>query len=278
MPLDQVMAKYQAENANPSLKKLKNENCAGRSSSHPSPFLRGRRTRDKEACSSSGAGCSSSSSSWNTNETDVSSSSQQCEITASSSNQKTVETAASSSDADQELDSTTSNGDVSRNAPQVGSSTADSDVVKSSDSEVVKSSEMPDSSEDVNETVSPSKVTNSTSSQNEAEMNGKRSSKNFEAADSSKNPGDDECSSSCTPVENGEAGQQEKISSSGRMRNQALNLFKSLLTERDSETDDDDDDSEENDETFDGQAERYTKFKSCIVHFFTLNLDNIVSI
>jgi protein phosphatase 1G len=242
MPLEQVMAKYQAEVTNPNLKNIKNENCANRPH-FPSPYLRSRRNKDKGACSSSGAGCSTSSSAWNTNETDVSSSSQPCESSSSTTNRKIVESAGSS-EADQILDSTTSNGDVPRTS-HVGSSL---------DLEPAKSLEMPDSSEDVDDNVSPSKATHSTSIPNEAEINGEKSTKSFEDADSSKNTGDNECSSSCTPLENGEAEQQEKISSSGRRRNYLINLYKNLLNKMqdDNYYDYEDDDDEENDETFFG--------------------------
>ncbi|XP_031779544.1 probable protein phosphatase CG10417 isoform X2 [Nasonia vitripennis] len=198
MPLDQVMAKYSAKFGNLKFKPLVSESCAS-PSNFQSPYLRSGRSKDKGACSSSGAGCSTSSTSWNSNETDVGS---------------------------------------------------------SADSGSAKSSEMPDSSEDVSDTVSPSKATNSTITPNEAETNGEQLSKSFEDADSSKNTGDNECSSSCTPVENGEAEQQEKISSSGRMKKQLINLYKSIITEaEDDSDDDDDDDDDENDKNFDGQPQ-----------------------
>lgn len=245
MPLDQVMAKYSAEFGNLKFKPLNTESCAS-PSNFQSPYLRSGRSKEKGACSSSGAGCSTSSS-WNSNETDVSSSSQPCESSSSTADHKPAETAGSS-EADQVLDSTTSNGDVPRSS-QVGSS---------ADSGSVKSSEMPDSSEDVSDTVSPSKATNSTTTPNEAETNGEQPSKIFEVADSSKNAGDNECSSSCTPVENGEAEQQENISSSGRMKKQLINLYKSLITQAEDDSDDDeDDDDDENDKNFDGQPQRY---------------------
>lgn len=244
MPLDQVIAKYHKPGyTNPSIKVLKMDNCASRSH-FPSPYLRSRRSKDKGACSSSGAGCSSSSSSWNTNETDVSSSSQPCESSSSSSDRKIVETAGSS-EADHVLDSTTSNGDVPRTS-QVGSSV---------DSEPAKSSEMPDSSEDVNDKVSASKVSNSSSTPNEAEINGEKPSNSVEAADSSKRAGDNECSSSCTPLENGEAEQQEKMSR--KLKKDVMMRIKDYwLNAADDSDDDDDDDDEENDETFDGQPGR----------------------
>lgn len=243
MPLEEVMAKYQYE-TNPLLKNLKNEKCNKRACS-ASPYLRGRRGREKASSSSSGAGCSSSSSSWNTNEADVSSSSQPCGSTLSSTIQKKGSECIGTNEAEQILDSTTSNGNAHA-SPPVGS-TADAVPVKSAD--------MPDSSEDVDKTVtSPGKIESTESNANEVELNGAES-KQIGDADSSKSGGDNVCSSSCIPIENGDAGQQERITSTGRRRIQPITLYHTLLKKEadDSEEDDDDD---ENDETFDGVPER----------------------
>lgn len=125
------------------------------------------------------------------------------------------------------------------------------------DVEPAKSMDMPDSSEDVKEKVSsPTKAPCATESNaNEVEVNGTEL-KRIGDADSSKGGGDNVSSSSYTPVENGDAGQQERITSSGRRRIQAMDLYQSLL-KKDSDDSEDDDDDDENDETFDGVPERY---------------------
>ena len=87
------------------------------------------------------------------------------------------------------------------------------------------------------------------------EVNGAES-KRIGDADSSKGGGDNVSSSSCIPVENGDAGQQERITSSGRRRIQPVDLYQSLL-KKDSDDSEEDDDDDENDETFDGVPERY---------------------
>ncbi|KAG7209101.1 hypothetical protein KM043_015247 [Ampulex compressa] len=244
MPLEEVMAKYQSDVTNPLIKNLKNEKCGKRACS-ASPYLRGRRGREKASCSSSGAGCSSSSSSsWNTNETDVSSSSQPCGSTFASTMERKESECPGSSEAEQVLDSTTSNGNA-RASPPVGST---------ADVEPTKSADMPDSSEDVNEKVSsPGKNICPESNINEVEVNGAES-KRIGDADSSKSGGDNVSSSSCTPVENGDAGQQERISSTGRRRIQPVDLYQSLLKKDDEDSEEDDDD-DENDVNFDGVAE-----------------------
>ncbi|XP_011873860.1 PREDICTED: probable protein phosphatase CG10417 [Vollenhovia emeryi] len=255
MPLEQVMAKYQSEVTNPHLKSLKGEKCGKRA--FASPYLRGRRGREKAGGSSAGAGCSSSPSppptsssssssstpDWNTNETDVSSSSQPCGSTLSSTVERKDSDCPGSNEAEQVLDSTTSNG--SAHAPP---------VVSTADVEPAKSMDMPDSSEDVKEKVSsPGKAPPcAESNANEVEVNGAES-KRIGDADSSKGGGDNVSSSSCTPVENGDAGQQERITSSGRRRTQPVDLYQSLL-KKDSDSEEDDDD-DENDETFDGVPE-----------------------
>ncbi|KAK2588023.1 hypothetical protein KPH14_004097 [Odynerus spinipes] len=240
MPLDQVIAKYQSEVSNPHVKHIKNEKANKRAC----PYLRGRRGKDKPSCSSSGAGCSSSSSAWNTNEADVSSSSQPCGSAMSSTTNR--KESSGSNEAEQILDSTTSNGNVHGSVP-VGST---------ADVETAKSADMPDSSEDVKEKVSsPGKAVCSESNINEVELNGAES-KRIEDADSSKGGGDNVSSSSCTPVENGDAGQQERISSSGRRRVQSIELYQSFLKKSDEESEGDDDD--ENDETFDGVPESFS--------------------
>ncbi|XP_036149694.1 probable protein phosphatase CG10417 isoform X2 [Monomorium pharaonis] len=252
MPLEQVMAKYQSEVTNPHLKNLK-ENCGKRA--FASPYLRGRRGREKTGDSSSGAGCSSSpsppptsssssSSEWNTNETDVSSSSQPCGSALSSTVERKDSECPGSNEAEQVLDSTTSNGSTHASSP----------VVSTADVEPVKSMDMPDSSEDVKEKVSsPCKTPCVESNANEVEVNGAES-KRIGDADSSKGGGDNVSSSSCTPVENGDAGQQERITSSGRRRTQPVDLYQSLL-KKDSDDSEEDDDDDENDETFDGVPE-----------------------
>ncbi|XP_034182448.1 protein phosphatase 1G [Osmia lignaria lignaria] len=245
MPLEEVMAKYQSE-SNPQVKSLKNENCNKRTCS-ASPYLRGRRGREKASSSSSGAGCSSSSSSWNTNEADVSSSSQPCGSTLSSTMERKDSECPGNNEAEQVLDSTTSNGNV-HTSPPVGST---------ADIEPIKTADMPDSSEDINKKVtSPGKITCDESNENEVELNGAES-KRIEDADSSKGGGDNVSSSSCIPVENGDAGQQERISSTGRRRIQPITLYHNLL-KKDSEDSEEDDDDDENDTTFDGVPESFS--------------------
>ncbi|XP_011694924.1 PREDICTED: probable protein phosphatase CG10417 [Wasmannia auropunctata] len=264
MPLEQVMAKYQSEVSNPHLKNLKGEKCGKRA--FASPFLRGRRGREKASGSSTGAGCSSSpspsppptptlsslssssssssASDWNTNETDVSSSSQPCGSALSSTVERKDSDSPGNNEAEQVLDSTTSNGSAHASPP----------VVSSKEGETAKSMDMPDSSEDVKEKVSsPGKAPPcAESNANEVEVNGAES-KRIGDADSSKGGGDNVSSSSCTPVENGDADQQERITSSGRRRTQPVDLYQSLL-KKDSDSEEDDDD-DENDETFDGIPE-----------------------
>ncbi|XP_025159521.1 probable protein phosphatase CG10417 isoform X2 [Harpegnathos saltator] len=273
MPLEQVMAKYhQSELSNSHVKSLKGEKC-GKRTCIASPYLRGRRGREKAGCSSSGAGCSSSPSSllpppppppsslsqsssssaanvvttpWNTNETDVSSSSQPCGSSLSSTvERKETADCPASNEAEQVLDSTTSNGNSHASAP-VGST---------ADVEPAKSMDMPDSSEDVKEEVSSlSKAPCAAEPKaNDADVNGEEN-KRIGDADSSKGGGDNVSSSSCTPVENGDAGQQERITSSGRRRIQPMDLYQSLL-KKDNDDSEEDDDDDENDETFDGVPE-----------------------
>ncbi|XP_046827167.1 probable protein phosphatase CG10417 isoform X3 [Vespa velutina] len=238
MPLDQVIGKYQSEVSNPHPNNLKNE----KSNKRACPYLRGRKEKDKASCSSSGAGCSSSSSAWNTNEADVSSSSQPCGSSMSSTMKR--KESSGNNEAEQVLDSTTSNGTVHASVP----------VVSTDDMETTKSADMPDSSEDVKEKVSsPGKSACSLPITNEVELNGAKS-KRIEDADSSKGGGDNVSSSSCTPVENGDAGQQERISSSDRRRVQSIELYQSFLKKNDEESEGDDDD-DENDESFDGVPE-----------------------
>lgn len=258
MPLEQVMAKYQSEVTNPHLKNLKGEKCGKRA--FASPYLRGRRGREKASGSSSGAGCSSSpsppptsssssssTSDWNTNETDVSSSSQPCGSILSSTVERKDSDCPGNNEAEQVLDSTTSNGSAHASPP----------VVSTADVEPAKVMDMPDSSEDVKEKVSsPGKAPPcAESNANEVEVNGAES-KRIGDADSSKSGGDNVSSSSCMPVENGDAGQQERITSSGRRRIQPVDLYQSLL-KKDSDDSEEDDDDDENDETFDGVPERY---------------------
>lgn len=241
MPLEEVIAKYQSE-SNPN---VKNEKCNKRVCS-ASPYLHGRRGKEKASSSSSGAGCSSSSSSWNTNETDVSSSSQPCGSTLSSTMERKESECPGNNEAEQVLDSTTSNGNAHASTP-VGST---------ADVETTKSADMPDSSEDVNkEVTSPGKITSIESNANEVEINGAES-KQIGDADSSKGGGDNVSSSSCIPIENGDAGQQERITSTGRRRIQPVTLYHTLL-KKDSEVSEDDDD-DENDETFDGIPESFS--------------------
>lgn len=273
MPLEQVMAKYhQSEISNSHVKNLKGEKC-GKRTCFASPYLRGRRGREKAGCSSSGAGCSSSPSSllsspsplsesssssaapnlvttpWNTNETDVSSSSQPCGSSLSSTVERKETDCSASNEAEQVLDSTTSNGNSHTSTP-VGST---------ADVELAKSMDMPDSSEDVKEEVSSLSKTPCTteSNANNADVNGAET-KRIGDADSSKGGGDNVSSSSCSPVENGDAGQQERITSSGRRRIQPMDLYQSLL-KKDNDDSEEDDDDDENDETFDGVPERYVK-------------------
>ncbi|GAB1865820.1 Protein phosphatase 1G [Camponotus japonicus] len=257
MPLEQVMAKYKSEMLNTHIKSLKGEKCGKRA--FASPFLRGRREREKATCSSLGAGCSSSPSpppssssslsttaAWNTNETDVSSSSQPCGSTLSSTVEQKESECPGSNEAEQVLDSTTSNGNAAHVSPPVGST---------ADVEPAKSMDMPDSSEDVKEKVSsPGKTPPCAESNvNEVEVNGEEL-KRIGDADSSKGGGDNVSSSSCTPVENGDADQQERITSSGRRRIQPVDLYQSLL-KKDSDDSEEDEDDDENDETFDGVPE-----------------------
>jgi len=258
MPLEQVMAKYKSEMLNTHIKSLKGEKCGKRA--FASPFLRGRREREKATCLSLGAGCSSSPSpppssssslsttaAWNTNETDVSSSSQPCGSTLSSTVEQKESECPGSNEAEQVLDSTTSNGNAAHVSPPVGST---------ADVEPAKSMDMPDSSEDVKEKVSsPGKTPPCAESNvNEVEVNGEEL-KRIGDADSSKGGGDNVSSSSCTPVENGDADQQERITSSGRRRIQPVDLYQSLL-KKDSDDSEEDEDDDENDETFDGVPER----------------------
>lgn len=245
MPLEQVMAKYQAEILNPQLKGLKND--VGSRVCSASPYLRSRKGKERASCSSSGAGCSSSSSSWNTNESDVSSSSQPCASSASTSADRKGSDSPKSSEAEQVLDSTTSNGDVSETSHRVAS-TADPETS-------TKAIDMPDSSEDVKDKVSPSKAPQPEQSPIiDPEVNGASSQKNFDDPDSSKAAADSVTSSSCIPVENGEAEQQENISSSIRRRHRRMIDYRDLLTDEDpiSDDDGDEDDDEENDESFIG--------------------------
>lgn len=275
MPLEQVMAKYhQSEISNSHVKNLKAEKC-GKRACFASPFLRGRRGREKAGCSSSGAGCSSSplpppppppilsqSSSassasspattpWNTNETDVSSSSQPCGSSLSSTVERKETDCPASNEAEQVLDSTTSNGNSSHASTPVGST---------ADVEPAKSMDMPDSSEDVTEEVSsPSKAPCAAEpNANDADVNGAETKRIGDADSSNKGGGDNVSSSSCTPVENGDAGQQERITSSGRRRIQPMDLYQSLL-KKDNDDSEEDDDDDENDETFDGVHERYVE-------------------
>jgi len=250
MPLEVIMAKYQTETLR--LKNVKNEKSGGKYI-FASPYLRGRKGRDKASCSSSGAGCSStllessfSISAYNTKETDVSSSSQPCGSTLSSTVEQKESECPGSNEAEQVLDSTTSNG-----------TTHASSGVSAADVEPVKSMDMPDSSEDVKEKVSsPGKISpsNAESNVNEVEING---AEPVGDADSSKGGGDNVSSSSCMPVENGDADQQERITSSGRRRTQSLDLYRDLL-QKDNDDSEEDDDDDENDTTFDGVPERYT--------------------
>ncbi|EZA47064.1 hypothetical protein DMN91_001451 [Ooceraea biroi] len=248
MPLEAVMAKYQTETLR--FKNVKSEK-SGAKNMFASPYLRGRRGRDKASCSSSGAGCSStpllpqssssSTSSWNTKETDVSSSSQPCGSALSSTAEQKESDCPGSNEAEQVLDSTTSNG-TARASPS---------VVSTADVEPVKSMDMPDSSEDVKEKVSsPGKVA-PCAEVNEVEING---AEPLGDADSSKGGGGDNVSSSsCTPVENGDADQQERITSSGRRRTQPSDLYRDLLQTNTDDSEEDDDD--ENDTTFDSVSE-----------------------
>lgn len=264
MPLEQVMAKYQSEGSQPPSKNEKNE-INNRIYSN-SPYLRSRKGKEKASCSSSGAGCSSSSSSssssWNTNESDVSSSSQPCG--SSSADRKDC---VASSEAEQVLDSTTSNGEVAETSDRVASTQAE-------ESESAKSSaDMPDSSEDIKDKVSPSKTSPEKSTNDTEVINGgsgsgsgvnaagdNGSKENLDDADSSKAGTDSAISSSCSPVDNGETEEQAKISSSNtRKRPSAIELYKSLLQEyaesiENPEEEDDDDDEE--DESFVGNRKK----------------------
>ncbi|XP_012256967.1 probable protein phosphatase CG10417 [Athalia rosae] len=240
MPLDQVMAKYQSEVANPALKALKKE----KDGKPASPYLRARRGgRDKASSSSSLAGCSSSS--WHDNEADVSSSSSQtCGSTSVVAPEtKPATDGIGSSEAEQVLDSTTSNGESVPGPPP--------EIVAAADSEPAKSIDMPDSSEDIKGLVSPSKTSVQVQqpTTNETDVNGAETKPEPQGADSSKGGGDNVTSSSCSLLENGEAEQQERISSSGRRRP----VDYGLLSMNDGGSEDSDD--EENDETFDGLPE-----------------------
>ncbi|KOC59415.1 putative protein phosphatase [Habropoda laboriosa] len=227
MPLEEVMAKYQSEST-PTIKNLKNEKCNKRACS-ASPYLRGRKGREKASSTSSGAGCSSSSSSWNTNETDVSSSSQPCGSVLSSSIERKESECPGNNEAEQVLDSTTSNGNVHA-SPPVGSTV---------DIEPMKSADMPDSSEDINKKVSsPGKIICAESNVNEVELNGAES-KQIGDADS----------------KNGDAGQQERITSTGRRRIQPVTLYHTLLKKDNEDSEEDDD---ETDETFDGVPDSFS--------------------
>ncbi|KMR05092.1 putative phosphatase [Lasius niger] len=177
---------------------------------------------------------------------DVSSSSQPCGSTLSSTVEQKESECPASNEAEQVLDSTTSNGNTTHVSPPVGST---------ADVEPAKSMDMPDSSEDVKEKVSsPGKTPPcAESNANEVEVNGAEL-KRIGDADSSKGGGDNVSSSSCTPVENGDAGQQERITSSGRRRVQCADLYQSLL-KKDSDDSEEDEDDDENDETFDGVPE-----------------------
>ncbi|KZC07195.1 Protein phosphatase 1G [Dufourea novaeangliae] len=92
-------------------------------------------------------------------------------------------------------------------------------------------------------------------SSSSVEINGAES-KRIGDADSSKSGGDNVSSSSCTPLENGDAGQQERISSTGRRRIQPVTLYHTLLKKDTADSEEDDDD--ENDETFDGVPESFS--------------------
>lgn len=250
MPLEQVMAKYQSEGQQSQSKNEKNE--INNRIYSASPYLRSRKGKERASCSSSGAGCSSSSSSWNTNESDVSSSSQPCGSSSSTSaDRKECETAGSS-EAEQVLDSTTSNGEVAETAERVAST---------QDNESTKSADMPDSSEDIKDKVSsPTKTPQAEQNVNDTEINGGGSKDNFGNADSSKSGTDSAISSSCTLVENGETEEQAKISSSNtRKRPTAIELYKSLLqeyAERIENEDEEDDDDDDEDESFVGNRKK----------------------
>ncbi|XP_034935554.1 probable protein phosphatase CG10417 [Chelonus insularis] len=232
MPLEQVMAKYLSENQVQAIGEK-----FGKKMAASSPYIRTRRTRERPG-NSSGASCSSSS--WSTNEADVSSSSQSCSSSGcpsepSISDKHEKPNSPRSSEVEQILDSTTSNGEVSHDAAATESPS--------------KSADMPDSSEDVKEKVSPSKTEEST--EDNIEVNGSESKKK-EDADNGRSSSDVSSSSS---VENGEIDQQEGISSSSR-RISKESCYRSLLQARiDASDDEDDDDDEENDETFDGLPE-----------------------
>ncbi|XP_076289547.1 protein phosphatase 1G [Lasioglossum baleicum] len=254
MPLEEVMSKYQSKykskyqsESNPDAENLKNEKCNKLPPYFFSAYMRGRRGKEKATSSSSGAGCSSSSSLWNTNETDVSSSSQPCGSTLSSTKKRKNSERPGSNEAEQVLDSTTSNVNTNASPP----------VVSTADVELAKSADMPDSSEDINKKVSsPGKITCTESNANEVEVNGAET-KRVGDADSSKSGGDNVSSSSCIPLENGDAGQQERISSTGRRRIQPITLYHTLLKKATEESEEEDDD-DENDETFDGVPESYS--------------------
>ncbi|XP_066596792.1 protein phosphatase 1G-like [Prorops nasuta] len=233
LPLECLMAKYHAEGAAKNQKV--NQLSGAPRPCTASPFLRGRTQN-----SSSGAGCSSSSSSasWNTNEADaVSSSSQPC---GSSSNNVNDSENSGNNEAENALDSTTSNGNIQA-SPPIGS-TAESDPARCAD--------MPDSSEDVSDTVSsPHRENPEDRCLSEAEQNGP---KNNTVASSSN--ADNVSSSSYTPVENGVGEQQGRISST-RRKVQPMDLYHSLLMKEEEESEDEEDESDESDESFDGEPE-----------------------
>ncbi|KAK0174817.1 hypothetical protein PV327_010544 [Microctonus hyperodae] len=287
MPLEQVMAKYQLDSS-----QFKNEKFGKRLNTPvaTSPYLRCRRARDKAGGSSSslspaGAGCSSSSSSsssssaaWNTNEADVSSSCQPCGSTSGDKSSVINATATASttaaasvpvtntdnddddnkkksnspgsSETDRILDSTTSNGELPHECTTKGS-------VKNVESSKTID-DMPDSSEDVGDQVSPSKTTSAEEFPTKsADVNGSEVKDKIIDADCSRG---DNVSSSST-MENGEITQQEGISSSSRRASAKASFYSNLWDksigcekEGDVDDDDDDDDEDENDESFDAVA------------------------
>ncbi|XP_053598809.1 probable protein phosphatase CG10417 [Microplitis demolitor] len=251
MPLEQVMAKYLADT----------QAGADRFGKRiiSSPLIRCRRTKDRGDPS---AGCSSTSS----NEADVSSSCQSDGSSAgaagsagagpspSPGDESKVESP-KSSEAEQTLDSTTStsNGEVAHKKESDKLDSKVSEPVKADDKigeavkdgkvETVKdNADMPDSSEDSDTKVSPSKTEHTADNK---EVNGSELKVKTKDEDGKNN---DNVTSSST-LENGETS-QEGISSVGR-RLLIEPFFRSLLTPI-TDSDDDDDDEDENDENFDG--------------------------
>ncbi|CAD6236894.1 GSCOCG00008284001-RA-CDS [Cotesia congregata] len=234
MPLEQVIAKYMETPAGDRLgKKIIS-----------SPNIRCRRTKERDPA----AGCSST---W-TNEADVSSSSVSASASGESKEkekdgeaekcpEKDVESC-KSSEAEQILDSTTGTGTEATVNGEVDHKVVNEPAVKAKEEIKEIKAEMPDSSEDSDAKVSPSK--NETESK---EVNGSDVKDKPESKEEAKN---NDVTSSST-MENGETSQEAMTSTRRRISAAAEALFHGLLGDSDSDEEDEDD----TDESFDAPGE-----------------------